>query len=396
MSRNVKLQEEAPAIDIETCPRSCDCCGSNEVEEIWAYHYMSRTRHHRFKWYVRNVVCSHCGFAFVSPAPTARALEDYYQDCFQIYQGQVQHYAVEKRMNLIRRYAGAGGDTFVEIGSNYCPDFTQALESVFQKIITVELNESCEKTVSDWRQLPDSQADVVASYFVLEHVPDTRGFLTNCARLARQGAVVILEVPSLHLYPKDPAGLRLYEHVNHFTPATLASIAGPCGLRLEEISYTDCSRDFGFVAIFRKAPATDTVRLTGSVERLQAIACLKAGVDIIRGFEARVQAIRGFLRRWSQEGGKGVVWAANDLCLRLMQDFAPPPGILVVDHDPRKANFLEPIPVHHPDQVLAHMRESGAFVICSRLHFPSIRDWMTAEAGINVEQAEVRILDWCD
>lgn len=74
--------------------------------------------------------------------------------------------------------------------------------------------------------LPERSFDVVSAFHVLEHIADSRAFLTTMARWARPGAFVVIEVPNWHSYQRqqmrgDWIGLRPLEHLVHFTPQTL-------------------------------------------------------------------------------------------------------------------------------------------------------------------------------
>lgn len=74
--------------------------------------------------------------------------------------------------------------------------------------------------------LPEGSYDVVTAFHVLEHIPDTRGFLRTMARWARPGRHVAVEVPNFDSvmrtsYGQAWSGLRPLEHIVHFTPRSL-------------------------------------------------------------------------------------------------------------------------------------------------------------------------------
>jgi SAM-dependent methyltransferase len=99
--------------------------------------------------------------------------------------------------------------------------FHSRLRRRFSRVLTVEINESVDADCRSIQALPDEFADVVAHYFVLEHVPAVRTFLRDCRRILKRSGFLVCEVPNILLYPDDPGALRLYEHTNHFSPGCL-------------------------------------------------------------------------------------------------------------------------------------------------------------------------------
>ena len=67
---------------------------------------------------------------------------------------------------------------------------------------------------------------MVSAFHVLEHVPDSVGFLRTLGRWARPGGHVMIEVPNFNSVQRrrlgsDWTGLRALEHIVHHTPTTL-------------------------------------------------------------------------------------------------------------------------------------------------------------------------------
>ena len=99
--------------------------------------------------------------------------------------------------------------------------------------------------------LPERDHDVVSAFHVLEHIPDTRGFLSTLARWARPGGWVVVEVPNFESairrhHGPNWSGLRPLEHVVHFTPATLRAAFERVGLepvRVTTASYVGPPQD---------------------------------------------------------------------------------------------------------------------------------------------------------
>jgi SAM-dependent methyltransferase len=83
--------------------------------------------------------------------------------------------------------------------------------------------------------LPERSYDVVSAFHVLEHLPDSRSFLSSLARWARPGGAVVVEVPNWHGVARRRLGadwyhLRPGEHLVHFTPRTLRDVMRACGI----------------------------------------------------------------------------------------------------------------------------------------------------------------------
>lgn len=83
--------------------------------------------------------------------------------------------------------------------------------------------------------LPERAYDAVCALHVLEHVPDTVGFLRELAARARPGGHLMIEVPNLDSAARAARGarwahLRPLEHLTHFTPATLRGALVRAGL----------------------------------------------------------------------------------------------------------------------------------------------------------------------
>jgi SAM-dependent methyltransferase len=89
--------------------------------------------------------------------------------------------------------------------------------------------------------LPERGYDVVSAFHVLEHMPDTRGFLRTLARWARPGGHVVVEVPNFdsairRYHGSNWSGLRPLEHLVHFTAATLEGAFRRAGLEPVDVA----------------------------------------------------------------------------------------------------------------------------------------------------------------
>ena len=388
------MRKEDNMKQIQYRKRKCDCCDADDLEEMWQYEHACKTRNNTYNWNVRNVICRNCGFAFVSPAPTDESLDEYYGDSFSIFSGQKIDYSIEKRLNVIRRCQSTiGATSYLEIGSNNSPEFLSRLSTVFDKIETAELNDECSSTYKKFNDLPSECIDIIASYFVLEHVPKPKEFLSKCANVLKDEGLLIIEVPNLYLYSKDPAGLLLHEHVNHFSPTSLALLANKCGLNLLEVSLLNCSRSFGFVAVLQK-PKIHNMFLPlyqNKIEYTQAYSCMHEGRYVIESFYKRVETAKEMIRNAQQNI---VIWGANGVCSLLLQGVQLPPSSTIVDSDPRKSDFLTPIPVYQPKDALAQMKEAKLLIINTSRHAEDIKKWIIDHTGHVVADEAIVVLGY--
>jgi SAM-dependent methyltransferase len=353
---------------IEYSERPCDVCGGRDLHEIFHYTTRAKTRSEVFEWHVRNVVCRACGFSFVSPVPTQQSLASYYSDVYEHWQGGVIEFSIASRVRLVNRYLPSGQrPLFVEIGPNATVDFRDAVAHLVDYRST-ELNEACQGDFPSLESIPAGTVDVLAAYFVLEHIPTPVAFLTSCAHALKSDGVLILEVPDLDVYAENPAGIMLYEHTNHFSPRSLEAVAAKANLTQLEASREDCSRPYGFVAVFRKSEPRVAPRLS---EYHHAVEMMTAGAAAFDRQNKHLAEVRKRISA-AAETGPVVLWPANKYCVDLLDGFPLPANAIVVDRDPAKIDYLAPVQVQRPEAVRNVISKARFFVITSSLHAPAI------------------------
>jgi SAM-dependent methyltransferase len=379
--------------------RACDICGGKKLEEIWKYSLPVKTRNETFLWEIRNVVCRTCGFAFVSPAPTDDALTEYYGDSFSIYPNQVIDYSIPNRLHMIEKYIpsiGSPQKTYLEVGSNNCTEFLTSVSKLFDVVLTVDPNDSCTSTCGSLKHAQCQRADIICSYFVLEHVPNPKEFLSLSHNILKDGGILIIEVPNLHGYPKDPSGLFVHEHVNHFSPQSLTALANTCGLDLLEISFNFCSRTFGFVAVFEKSTSTNVPSLpVNPAEVAYSRACMQETAMTIQTFQKKVLSTREKISTISgQTQGLVILWAANAICSMLLEGYQLPQSTVIIDSDPRKKDYLSPLKVHQPMEALNQIARATFLIINTRRHAKDILSWIESHVNRRFSEQEILILDY--
>ena len=357
--------------EIRYAKRDCDICGSGSHTEIVAYAAKARTHGGVYKWQVRDVVCRQCGFAFVSPAPTEQSLTDYYTDSFAFWRGEKVEFSIEHRLKFLRRHLDDfPKGTFVEIGPNATQGFEAALTSLTKKYVAVEPNADYRSERQALGSLLPGTVDVIAAYFVLEHVLDPGRYLVAFSRALKTGGLLIVEVPNLCLYGDNPAGIIHFEHVTHFSPNSLAVLAARAGLKLLEASEVECSRPYGFVAAFRKSDAP--IEVPDLDEFQTAHRCMVAGAGLMARYWAQFDNVRRRIIEVAAVGGTIVFWPANKPCSDLLDGFSPPETCVFVDSDPARSKYLEPVHVVVPDRAANAISRAELFVIGSELHSTEI------------------------
>ena len=382
--------------NIEYVERNCDCCGGERLDEILKYDTKARTRSRTYLWKVRNVVCRDCGFAFVSPVPTEESLSEYYADCYSFWRGEAIEFSVENRLALLRRNIVPGSrPLFVEIGSNATEPFQQALSEYVGEYRCAELNNDCVSDFESLQSLAPASVDILSAYFVLEHVTNPGEFLAQAARTLKEQGLLVIEVPNLYIYPINPAGIVWYEHTNHFSPRTLAAIAAGQGLELVEVSYQDCSRPYGFAAVFSKTgqPGGETHAAVDESEYKIARACMTEGANLIQNYYAQLVEVRERIREAARDELPIVLWAANRYCIDLLDGMELPKTAVIVDSDPSKKDYMHPLPVRLPGEVRDSIRRAGLFVINTSLHAGEILGQIRNEFGRELGEEEVVIIE---
>ncbi|MFZ2657250.1 MAG: methyltransferase domain-containing protein [Victivallales bacterium] len=370
--------------------RDCDCCGSRDIEELSSYSIKNRTLSDIYLWKVRNVICRKCGFAFVSPVPGNDMLRQYYGDSFALAQ---VNYSIGKRMDLIRKYRTGRTPSFLEIGGNNSSDFHKELSKHFSKICTMEINQSCTSVYRNAGDVPDNSMDMAAAYFVLEHITRPRDFLLSYRKKLKDGGVLIMEIPNLYIYPQNPAGIFQCEHLNHFSPVTLRNMAAACGYEMLEVSQNGCSRVFGFVAVLRKTGRKASVK-TDPMEYMYGKSCMQEGYENILRLDENMASARKSILSMSKKGKPVIIWGANWICLRLLDNFKIPGNIVLIDKDLKKRDYIRDVQVHLPEDAVKRIRESSFFIINTRYYADEIVAWIAEHAKRKLQKSEYCVLDY--
>lgn len=94
------------------------------------------------------------------------------------------------------------------------------------------------------RQFDAGSLDLIVMASFLEHEIQPLPLLRECARCLRAGGHVVVKVPNYASWNRSMRGARWCgyrwpDHVNYFTPDTLAAIAGAAGFEVERMNVLD-------------------------------------------------------------------------------------------------------------------------------------------------------------
>ena len=378
-------------IEMALGPRACECCGGNDLEPVWSNQSVIKRATTTWLFPVRVVVCRQCGFCFASPAPVREDLNRYYADGLAGYKGIGLPYLIERRVTVLERYRAPAG-VFAEIGGDEPGEFHRRCAGLFGKMLNVE---AAADTPADYRnvnELPAESVDVLAHYDVLEHVPNVRDFMLACHRVLKENGIMVCEVPDVRLYPRNLVLLE-FEHVNHFSVTTLATIAQACGLQLIEAGHI-CSRPYGFVAVFCKDVPRASQSINGSFEYVDTLSCARAGIEQIQRVLAQIKTLQSRITELGERGKKIVLWGVTDLLRRLLENYKLPSTVVVVDSDPRRRTHLESegVLVFEPKDCQAYIRDSDLLAIFAPRYKEEIVDWVLRETGKQFGASELEVV----
>ena len=371
--------------------RSCECCGGTDLESAWESSALVTRANGDWRFPINIVVCRNCGFCFSSPAPTKYSLERYYSNGYSGFKSIGLPYSIEARVAILKKYAAPEG-VFAEIGGDEPGDFHKACANLFKTQLVIDISNDIDSKLRSVKNLETDSVDVLAHYDVLEHVLDVREFLSECSRALKLGGIMICEVPNLRLYPRNLLMLEC-EHVNHFSVVTLNNIARSAGFNLIEISHR-CSRDFGFLSVFRKDSVKSFPDYDPVVEYIDTLACLSGGKDQIEFMLENIETLTEQIKTLSLQNKKITLWGVTEILRRILKGGQLPKGVIVVDSDPRRKNFLESykVEVFEPKNMIEHIAISNLIVICAPRYKSEINDWIVEKTGRKIASNTIKVL----
>ncbi len=206
-------------------------------------------------------LCNSCGTVFMNPRAPEAVLADFYRASANyaywnkyifpasatVRRERIFRPRVEKIIDICERHTIRMG-VLVEIGSGFGTFLEEmTLKGAFETVLGIEptpdLARTCrekglkivERTVEEAARdgtLP--QADVIVSFEVIEHLFDPGAFVEYCGRLLVPGGVFVSTCPNWEGFDLQVLGTVSdaidHEHVNYFTPSSIATLCRDRGL----------------------------------------------------------------------------------------------------------------------------------------------------------------------
>ena len=182
--------------------------------------------------------CNNCALITTYPMPSAKLLQQYYDQDYWHSGGQNKRPALNTLYRLrmtpivstIRNYTktdsrildwGCGDGSLINLLRKFglncfgIDAYKQNLDDPQVSAATIEMAD-----------FPNGYFDIITCFHVLEHLADPLTSIKSALRLIKPGGVMVVEVPNL-----DSVGFRIFKnrwqpleiptHLNHFTPITL-------------------------------------------------------------------------------------------------------------------------------------------------------------------------------
>jgi 2-polyprenyl-3-methyl-5-hydroxy-6-metoxy-1,4-benzoquinol methylase len=232
---------------------SCPACLVNDSHFEFSKYDMNYNR------------CEQCDTLYVSPRPTPEILEEFYSTSENYeYWNKYIFPASEKarREKIFRPRAekiakicddnNVQGDGLLEVGSGFgtfCEEIGRL--NIFDKVIAVEptpgLAATCrakgveviEKPIEEV-QLDNERVDLIASFEVIEHLFEPKGFVKACWELLAPGGVIVITCPNIDGFDLSQLGKVSenidVEHINYFNPKSIEHLMRNSGFEMIELS----------------------------------------------------------------------------------------------------------------------------------------------------------------
>lgn len=190
-------------------------------------------------------ICQHCGHYFVINPMTQASLDVYYAASAQMRRMEVTDMEILVFGKQARFMAGAlalakakilevGCDTgqFLQYLKQHHSATTYYIEH--SERAQVLLEQDGQHTCAN--NMKDLAVDAIVARHVLEHVYDPVGFIHYLTGLTQPDGVLIIEVPDLTDFGAHTDSLH-FEHLHHFTVASMSSLLERSGLRPIQIEF---------------------------------------------------------------------------------------------------------------------------------------------------------------
>jgi len=322
--------------------RNCEICGNeSSFEVLGRRNYQVFRRHQVFSMEFEDSLCRKCGFVFQRDVPDDEFIADYYSEGFTTETAQARSlggYDTDARLKVVKRHIPQGAK-IIEVGASD-GEFCRSLRAIGYDAsgvdpLAFETNATDNDLVrrkligrQDDRDQITELFDAAVSYYVLEHVLDTKKWLGDIAASLKKSGHLIIEIPNYESFPTESL---IHEHMSHFAPAHLAALVESLGFTTLAINERP-SRFFGMVIVAqltgasRPAPGFDFAKQVASARTSYA-----AGIAENKRRQTKLDDVAQSIKKILDAHGAATeiyLWGVNDYASALSEKIQAITGIV--------------------------------------------------------------------
>jgi len=233
-------------LNVNTILIPCDFCGGDKF-----IHLFDKMRH---DLNLNTVICENCALIMTNPQPNEETLQDFYENFYHIFHGRqkgVNDYYIDKskrldaeRIELLKKIVdfdikdkkvleiGCGLGQFIkELGSSTSWDVLGLEPGKDSYEYCKSENINVEKTgIEDFET--DIKFDIVASFFVLDHLRSPKTFLNKCSELLNEGGLIFIEVANFYKPSKSYTEWLQFPALYSLGPISLSNYLRSAGFEI--------------------------------------------------------------------------------------------------------------------------------------------------------------------
>ncbi len=232
----------------------CPACNSDKIEYALTAKDHTVSKEDFDIWH-----CNQCSISFTQDIPTIDQIGPYYQSANYISHSNtkkgiinqlyhlVRNYTLGSKARLVKKYSGQSTGRILDIGAGVGA-FASTMKEQGWHTTALEPDSSAraeaKKQYGIDLMLPNELYsfepqifDVITMWHVLEHVHDLQGYWKNFNRVLPVGGKLIIAVPNYtssdaEHYGAIWAAFDVPRHLYHFSPASMAQLAGMHGFSI--------------------------------------------------------------------------------------------------------------------------------------------------------------------
>jgi 2-polyprenyl-3-methyl-5-hydroxy-6-metoxy-1,4-benzoquinol methylase len=270
---------------------ACNLCGANDFEVVYPPNYelakpdeiLNTFRSSGDEKLLDQLVrCKNCGLQYLNPRLRSDVvIQGYSSGSDETFISQIEgrERTFAKSLKLIEKYKPSRG-RLLDVGTAG-GSFMSVAKDAGWRVEGCEPNRwMCEwannhyglkigpGTVFDM-QLSSASFDVVALWDVLEHTPDPKATLRECARVLKSGGLLVVNYPDIHSSVARLMGRRwvflLSVHLYYFTAQTLTKMLNELNFRVVKIQRHWQTLELGYILFRMEAYLGAIARFLGGL-----------------------------------------------------------------------------------------------------------------------------------